>query len=201
MGLPASRLQTPDHELLDAYSRAVIHAVDRVAPAVVSINVAPRAARTHARADRQRIGVRVHDRRPHPHQQPRRARRGDDRRHAARRPRVPGGLIGDDPDTDLAVIRITAADLTAVEFGDSQALRPGQLAIAIGNPYGFQHTVTAGVVSALGRSLRARTGPPDRQHHPDRRRAQSWQLRRPAGRPAPAPSSASTPPSSPAARA
>jgi S1-C subfamily serine protease len=67
-------------------------------------------------------------------------------------------LIGQDRDTDVAVIRISASDLSAVEFGDSQALRPGQLAIAIGNPYGFQHTVTSGVVSALGRSLRARTG-------------------------------------------
>ena len=56
------------------------------------------------------------------------------------------------------MIRISASDLTAVDFGDSQALKPGQLVIAIGNPYGFQHTVSTGVVSALGRSLRARTG-------------------------------------------
>jgi S1-C subfamily serine protease len=67
-------------------------------------------------------------------------------------------LIGQDRDSDVAVIRISAPDLAGVEFGDSQALRPGQLVIAIGNPYGFQHTVTSGVVSALGRSLRARTG-------------------------------------------
>ena len=67
-------------------------------------------------------------------------------------------LIGQDPDTDVAVLKISASDLTAVSFGQSQTLRPGQLVIAIGNPYGFQHTVTAGVVSALGRTLRARSG-------------------------------------------
>ena len=61
-------------------------------------------------------------------------------------------------DTDVAVLKISASDLTAVAFGNSQELRPGQLVIAIGNPYGFQHSVSAGVVSALGRTLRARSG-------------------------------------------
>jgi S1-C subfamily serine protease len=67
-------------------------------------------------------------------------------------------LIGDDPETDLAVISIVASNLPTVKFADSAAIKVGQLVIAIGNPYGFQYTVTAGVVSNLARSLRSQTG-------------------------------------------
>jgi S1-C subfamily serine protease len=72
--------------------------------------------------------------------------------------RFAADIVGDDPDSDLAVIRVSTAGAPHVRFGQSSRLRMGQIAIAIGNPLGFEHTVTAGVVSALGRSLRASTG-------------------------------------------
>ncbi|HET7219966.1 MAG TPA: trypsin-like peptidase domain-containing protein [Vicinamibacterales bacterium] len=160
MGSPlADRYPTPDHELLDAYSRAVIHAVERVAPAVVSIDVGKKGSsrrsptqtgsgsgfvfatdglvltNSHVVDGASTIDVILPDGRE-----------------------CRADLIGQDRDTDIAIVKITASDLVAVTFGDSQTLKPGQLVIAIGNPYGFQHSVTSGVVSALGRSLRARTG-------------------------------------------
>lgn len=158
--MAAASIPHPDQPLLDAYSHAVVNAVEVVSPAVVSIDVhkagsSGRRSRAQAGAgsgfvfaadgliltnshvvdDASEIEVTLPDGRE---------QRAD--------------LIGHDPDTDVAVLKITAPDLTALSFGDSQALRPGQLVIAIGNPYGFQHTVTSGVVSALGRSLRARSG-------------------------------------------
>lgn len=160
----AAQAETDD-ELLDAYSRAVITAAEKVSPSVVYIEVEqpvrtrsgnrPRAQResrgsgsgfiftpdgfiltnSHVVHSARSIEVTV----------------ADGRKCAAE-------LIGDDPDTDLAVIRINAPNLVPAQLGEAHRVRVGQLVLAIGNPYGFQYSVTAGVVSALGRSLRAQSG-------------------------------------------
>ena len=137
-----------DDELLDAYSQAVTGAVDLVAPAVVKVDTgrgggtgfifAPDGlvlTNAHVVHDAKRLMVMLPDGRS-----------------------CDASLIGADADTDLAVLKISARDLHVLALGDARRLKPGQIVVAIGNPFGFQHTVTAGVVSATGRSLRASTG-------------------------------------------
>ena len=141
---------TTAHEqsLLDAYSRTVTGAVGRVAPAVVNVEIGHGSGsgfvftpdgliltNSHVVGGASSVNITMLDGR-----------------------RLQADVVGDDPHTDLAIVRVSAYGLDAVTFGDSGTLMPGQLVIAIGNPFGFQHTVTAGVVSALGRGLRARTG-------------------------------------------
>jgi S1-C subfamily serine protease len=159
-----------DSALLDAYSRAVTGAVERISPSVVNIEVhqsLPETGRARSGEPRERRGGGsgfiftpdgliltnshvVHD-----------TKRIEVTMSDGRR--MPATAIGDDPASDLAVIRIEKPrveepGLTAAALGDSQQLRVGQVVIAIGAPYGFQSTVTAGVVSALGRSLRSYSG-------------------------------------------
>lgn len=148
---------TSDSELLDSYSNAVINAAELISPSVVKIDVKQKIHRrgetggsgsgfiftpdgfiftnSHVVHSASSIYVTLSDGRS-----------------------FDADLIGDDPDTDLAVVRISGDNLQDVVMGDSQKVKVGQLVIAIGNPYGFQYSVTAGVVSALGRSFRSRNG-------------------------------------------
>jgi S1-C subfamily serine protease len=144
-----------DEALLDAYSRAVTHVVDEVGDAVVRVDVRDAKRQrggsgsgvavasdgliltnSHVVSGQHRVELALTDGR-----------------------RLSGRVIGDDPDTDLALVRTEeTASLASARLGDSKALRRGQLVVAIGNPLGFESTVTAGVVSAFGRSMRSATG-------------------------------------------
>jgi S1-C subfamily serine protease len=147
---------TSDADLLDAYSRAVSDAVAAVAPAVAHVRVhrgttsrggegsgsgflitpdGYLVTNSHVVAGAAELDVTLHDGRT-----------------------AAAAIVGDDPHSDLAILKVAANDLAWSRFGDSARVRVGQVAIAIGSPLGFQHTVTAGIVSALGRSMRAQTG-------------------------------------------
>lgn len=160
-----STVPPSDDNLLDVYSQVVVSAAEKVSPSVVNIDVhhrlrdrwanSPRfpqevpgsasgfiftpdgfiLTNSHVVHNATKIGVTLSD-----------------------GIHVQADLVGDDPDTDLAVVRVGAPNLIPIHLGDSRSVRVGQLVLAVGNPYGFQCTVTAGVVSALGRSLRSMSG-------------------------------------------
>ena len=156
-------LISTDGELLDAYSKAVINAAEKISPSVVNVEV--HHASPHSRISSKYYGAHgagsgfiftqdgfiitnshvVH-----------RAIQIEVALNDGRK--LPAKLIGDDPYTDLAVVKIDAIDLPPVQFGDSKALKVGQLVVAVGNPYGFKCTITSGVVSALERGLRTDSG-------------------------------------------
>jgi S1-C subfamily serine protease len=141
-----------NEELLDAYSKAVVKATQRTSPTVVNLEVQQGQARgggsgfifttngyiitnSHVVHQASQISVTLSDAR-----------------------KFTADVVGDDPHTDIAVVRILEDHLTPAVLGNSQAIQPGELVVAIGNPYGFQASVTAGVISALGRTLRSQSG-------------------------------------------
>ena len=150
---PSASSDHHDGELLDSYSRTIAAVVNRVAPTVVNIRVLSGErgpgggsgfiiardgfilTNSHVVQGARELEVTLHDSRIFSAQ-----------------------LIGTDPETDLAIIRIDAPDIHHARFADSSRIRVGQIAVAVGSPYGFQQTVTAGIVSALGRSMRAESG-------------------------------------------
>ena len=147
-----------DAVLLDAYSAAVTAAVARVVPAVAHVGIRRRRGGRGSRSDGAGSGFLIT---PDGYLLTNSHVAGGaeeievvlaDGRHAA------AEIVGDDPDSDLALLKVAASDLAWCRLGDSAGVAVGQIAIAVGSPYGFQHTVTAGIVSALGRSMRAQTG-------------------------------------------
>ena len=158
---PMQPSNTDDHVLLDSYSQTIVNVTRRVSNAVVHLKVQKKqqarrrpnqpdggtgsgfiissdgyvVTNSHVVSGAERIEGMLQDGRS-----------------------FQAEVVGDDPATDLAVVKITGENLASVAFGESRSLQVGQIAIAIGNPFGFQYSVTAGVVSALGRTLRSQSG-------------------------------------------